>query len=73
MRLHDRVSGVFEVLVGVLSGGRIAATDVSADETFAQLYPALSGRKTFGTPVSRRFYVGICLFYVFAGRHCVLR
>ena len=41
------MSGLFEVLVGVLTGRGIAAADVAAAQTFAQLHPTLTRLETF--------------------------
>ena len=69
MSLHDGMPGFFEMLVGVLAGRRVAASDVSADEAFSKLHPSFSSLKAFGTAIGRRFDFGIGLFDVFAGRH----
>jgi hypothetical protein len=45
------MSGLAEVLIGVLPGRGIAAANVAADQTFAQLNPGLPGLETFCTPV----------------------
>ena len=45
--LHHGMSRLLEVLVGVLTGRRIAAADVSAAQTFAQLHPTLTRLETF--------------------------
>jgi len=53
------VSSLAEVLVGVLAGRGIAAANVSADQTLAQLHPTLAGLETFLTTVMTGLYVGI--------------
>jgi hypothetical protein len=55
------MSGFAEMLRGMLAGRRIAAADVAADQTFAQLHPALAGFKAFGATVVARLNLGICL------------
>ena len=45
------MSGLAEVLAGVLTGRGIAAANVSADQTLAQLHPALASLETLLTTV----------------------
>jgi hypothetical protein len=45
------MSGLAEVLVGVLAGRRIAAANVPADQTFTKLHPELPSLETFCTTV----------------------
>jgi hypothetical protein len=45
------MSRLAEVLVGVLTGRGIAAANVPADQTLAQLHPSLPGLETFCTTI----------------------
>lgn len=62
--LHHRVARLFEMLIGMLSGGRIAAADVSADQTLAQLHPALPDFQAFPAAVAAGFHARISQFHV---------
>jgi hypothetical protein len=66
------MSGLLEVLVGVLAWRRVATSDMTADETFPQLNPSLSGLKALHTAIAAGFHIGIGLLHVFARRHSVL-
>jgi hypothetical protein len=68
-RLHHWMAGLLEVLSRVLAGRRIAAANMSADETFAQLHPALTGFATFGTAIVQGCHIRIRLVHVFTARH----
>src|ERR1022692_75858 len=63
-RLHHRMCRLLEVLVGVLTGRRIAAADVSAAQAFAQLHPTLTRLETFFTALAAGRDIGIGLLYV---------
>src|ERR1035437_9894754 len=67
--LHHGMSRLLEVLVGVLTGRRIAAADVSAAQTFAQLHPTLARLETFLAALSAGRDIGIGLLYVLTLRH----
>jgi hypothetical protein len=55
---------LLKVLVGVLTGRRIATADVSAAQAFAQLHPTLTRLETFFTALAARRDTGIGLLYV---------
>src|ERR1035438_1929127 len=55
---------LLEVLVGVLTGRRIAAADVSAAQAFAQLHPTLTSLETFFAALAAGRDIGIGLLYV---------
>jgi hypothetical protein len=59
----------FEVLVGVLTGGGIAAADVSAGQTLAELDPPQSGIDTRLAPLAARRDIWIGLLDVLTLRH----
>jgi len=61
--------GFLEVLRGVLAGRRVAAADMSADETLAQFHPALTGFNTSLANVAAGLHFAIRLFQMFALRH----
>src|ERR1019366_1818182 len=68
-RLHHRMSGLLKVFVGVLTGRGIAAADVSAVQTFAQLHPTLTSFETFFTTLAAGRDICIGLLYVLTLRH----
>jgi hypothetical protein len=63
------MTAVLEMLIGVLAGRRIAASDVAADQAFAQLHPALTRLKTFRAALVAGRYIVVRLLKVFAARH----
>src|SRR5664279_4568517 len=68
-RLHHGMSCLFEVFVGVLTGGGIAAADVSAGQTLAELDPSLPGLDTFFAALAARLDIWIGLLHVLTLRH----
>src|SRR5664279_5815859 len=68
-RLHHGMSCLFEVFVGVLTGGGIAAADVSAGQTLAELDPSQSGIDTGLAALAAGLHGWIGLFQVLALRH----
>ena len=58
------MSRLLEVFVGVLTGRRIAAADVSAAQTFSQLHPTLTRLETFFAALAAGRDIGIGLLYV---------
>ena len=63
---HDRVTCVREVLRGMLPRGAIAAADVTASDTSAQVYPPTAAAFAFDASMSRRASAGGWV----GGRHC---
>jgi hypothetical protein len=60
---------LLKVLVGVLTGRRIAAADVSAAQAFAQLHPTLTSFETFLATLAAGRDICIGLLYVLTLRH----
>jgi hypothetical protein len=63
------MSSLFEVLAGVPAGGGVATANICADETLAQLHPALSGIDTSLAHIAAGLHLSIYLFQVFTFRH----
>jgi hypothetical protein len=53
--LHDRMLGLMEVFGSVLVLGRVAATNVAADQTFPQVDPGIAHLQTFLASFAARF------------------
>src|SRR5204862_5181016 len=66
--LHQRVMSGAEMLGGVLVLGGIAAADVPAGETQAEVDPGVAGLQTLFAAVRARLHV-VDLIQVGAGRH----
>jgi hypothetical protein len=66
------MTGLLEVLVRVLSGRRIATSNVTADEAFAQLHPSLAGFQALRTSIIAGLDIRIRQFHVLATRHQTL-
>src|SRR3954466_7242663 len=58
-RLHQRVAGTPGVGGGVLVGRRVAAPDVPALDTAAQVHPAPAGRQALDAAVAARRHGGL--------------
>jgi hypothetical protein len=67
--LHNRMATLLEVLIGMLTGGRIAAADIPAAQTLAQLHPALASFDALLATLGFRRDGEISLGYVFTLRH----
>jgi hypothetical protein len=68
-RLHHWMSSLAEVLIGVLTGRGIAATNVPAHKTFAQLHPTLAGLETFLTALMTGLDISIGQLYMLTTCH----
>ena len=68
-RLHHRMSGRFEVLIGMLTGGGIATANMSAGEAFSQLHPAQSFLDAGLANLAAGRHLWIRLLHVLALRH----
>src|SRR5664279_4061016 len=68
-RLHHGMSRLLKVLVGVLTGGGIAAADVPAGQTLAELHPPQSGIDTRLATLAARRDIWIGLLHVLTLRH----
>jgi hypothetical protein len=68
-RLHHGMSCLLEVLGGVMTWRGVAATDVSASETFAEFHPTLPGLETFLAAIAARRDIWIGLLHVLALCH----
>jgi hypothetical protein len=71
--LHYRMSSVAEVLRRVLARRRIATTNMSADQTLAQLHPALARLQALAATVVAGLNIRIGLLYVLTRRHATSR
>jgi hypothetical protein len=72
-RLHDGMFGLMEVFGGVLILGRVAAADMTADETFPEVDPGIAHLQALlaafatGLDLANFFYVGtscLCVWHV---------
>ena len=58
------------MLVRMLSGRGVATSDMSANETLAQLHPALSGFKTMFAGFTGWLHIRVGVFQMFTLGHC---